>query len=67
MARVWSTDGYLAADGLQGCEVCDEAIQTAQRIADEWGEAVELEDDDGSWLGYQAVDGERPAAQSVPS
>jgi hypothetical protein len=60
MARIYSHDGYLAADGLQGCETCDEALQLAQRIADEWGEAVELEDDDGTWRVYPAdAGGER--------
>ena len=49
MARIYSHDGYVAADGLQGCETCDEALQLACRIADEWDEAVELEDDDGTW------------------
>lgn len=52
MARVYSHDGYIAADGLHGCTVCDEAIQTARRIADEWDEPVELEDDDGNWWVY---------------
>ncbi len=57
MARIWSTDGYLAADGLQGCTVCDEALQMAQRLADEWGEPVELEDDDGDWIIHPTNEG----------
>jgi hypothetical protein len=66
MATIYSHDGYVAADGLQGCETCDEAIQLAHRIADEWGETVELEDDDGTWHVYPTDDnGVRPAATEV--
>lgn len=31
------TNGNLITDGLQGCNVCDEAIQAAERIADRRG------------------------------
>ena len=66
MARIYSHDGYVAADGLQGCTVCDEAWQTACRIADEWGEPVELEDDDGNWRVYPVGDdGVREAADRI--
>lgn len=40
--------------GLQGCDVCDEAIQAAQRIADDRGEDVHLVDDDGEWIVHPA-------------
>jgi hypothetical protein len=65
MARIYSHDGYIAADGLQGCETCDEALQLAQRLADEWGEWVELHDDDGTWRVHPAVDGVRAPADPV--
>ena len=46
MAAIYN---YQTADtissGLQGCKVCDEAIQAARRIAAERGETVVLEDD----------------------
>jgi hypothetical protein len=61
MARIYSHDGYLAADGLQGREVSDLAC----RLADEWGEAVELHDDDGTWRVHPAVDGVRAPADPV--
>lgn len=49
--------------GLQGCNVCDEAIQAAQRIADDRGEPVELIDDDGRWLVHpEDSDGNREDA-----
>jgi hypothetical protein len=67
MVRIYSHDGYVAADGLQGCKTCDEALRLAERLADEWGEAVELEDDDGTWQVFPADDtGVRPAAVEVP-
>lgn len=42
--------GDTITEGLQGCHVCDEAIQTARRIAAERDEPVHLTDDDGEWL-----------------
>ena len=44
----------LIVDGLQGCDVCDKAIQTAKRIADDRGSAVALADDDGYWIVHPA-------------
>lgn len=45
----YETGSELTA-GLQGCNTSDEAIQAAQRLADQRGEDVELWDDDGRWL-----------------
>lgn len=50
MPAIWSLDGYLAADA-EAIEASGEnAIEHAYRIADEWGEPVELCDDTGAWL-----------------
>lgn len=49
MATIYSSDGYEITAGLQGCSVCDEAIQAAYRIAEDRDEEVILEDDDGTW------------------
>lgn len=57
--------GDLIAGGLQGCNVCDAAIQAAQRIADDRGCDVHLEDDDGEWIVHPAVDGAREAADPL--
>ena len=35
--------------GLQGCEMCDEALIAAKEMAAEHGTSVELVDDDGRW------------------
>jgi len=51
--------------GLQGCNVCDEAIQIAQRAADERGENVHLSDDDGEWLVHPEIGGAREAADAL--
>ena len=49
-ASILALDGMLITQGLNtGC-VSDEAIDAAQRIAAERGEAVLLEDYDGLWL-----------------
>lgn len=58
MATIYTTDGETLSDGLQGCDACDEAILAAERIAEERGEDVILEDDDGTWL---VTPGEEPA------
>ena len=50
MATIYDRDGNLLTAGLQGCNVCDEAIIVAQRIANGMGEPVILEDDDGEWI-----------------
>lgn len=66
MARIYSHDGYIAADGLQGCTVCDEALIAARRLADEWDEPVELEDDDGAWYVFpRDATGVRPGRVEV--
>ena len=63
MASIYTTGGDTLSDGLQGCNVCDEAIQSAQRQADQRGTEVVLDDDDGSWLVHPAdEDGEREPA-----
>lgn len=54
MASVYSMDGDEITVGLQGCNVCDAAIRSACRIADQRGESVELHDDDGRWQVYPA-------------
>lgn len=56
-------DGSSLAEGLQGCNVCDEAIQTAERIADRRGESVKLDDDDGCWEVFPARAGKRQPAR----
>jgi hypothetical protein len=50
MASIYTTDGNELTVGLQGCNLCDEAIQAAQRFADDLDTDVELHDDDGRWL-----------------
>lgn len=51
MAEIYSVEtGYTIATDLQGCEVCDEALRMAMRIARERGIIVALSDDDGEWL-----------------
>ena len=68
MASIYSLEGggELAA-GLQGCKVCDEAIQAAQRCADELCTDVHLADDDGDWIVHPACDGSREAADPYRS
>lgn len=51
MAAIYNMlDGTAITQGLQGCSVCDEAIQAARRIAADRGEDVHLVDDDGEWI-----------------
>jgi len=38
------------SEGLQGCRVSDEALQSARAIAASRGEDVVLDDDDGYWM-----------------
>jgi len=57
--------GEEITNGLQGCNVCDEAIQTAERAADERDEPVHLHDDDGEWLVYPRIDGKREPADPM--
>lgn len=49
-ATIYSKDGYELATGLQGIDVCDEALRYAREFASERNEDVILDDDDGSWL-----------------
>lgn len=42
----------IITDGLQGSDVCDEAITAARHAAKERGKPVVLDDDDGVWLVY---------------
>lgn len=62
MAAIYTLDGNELATGLQGCKVCDEAIQSAERHADLLGTDVHLVDDDGEWLVHPARDGKREPA-----
>ncbi len=50
MAAIYSMDGNTITEGLQGCDICDEAIDMAMRMAKEFGEPVLLDDDDGEWI-----------------
>ncbi len=50
MAAIYTLDSETITEGLQGCSVCDEALQIARRIAAERAETVVLDDDDGLWL-----------------
>lgn len=51
MAAIYdATTGETITEGLQGCSRCDEALQTARRLAQERDEPVHLDDDDGEWL-----------------
>lgn len=60
MASIYSVDGNEISLGLQGSDVCDEAWQAAVAIAEERGEPVWLDDDDGEWIIYP--DGSREPA-----
>lgn len=50
MAAIYDTNGEEICDGLQGSEVCDEAIKAAREIAAARNEPVVLYDDDGEWV-----------------
>jgi hypothetical protein len=67
MAAIYDYEtAYTLSDGLQGCNVCDEAIRAAQWTADDRGEDVVLEDDDGVWLVHPADgDGTREPADEL--
>ena len=68
MATIYDyVEGYTLADGLQGSDVCDEAILAAKRRADDRGSAVVLADDDGYWIVYPARgDGSRKITNAGP-
>ncbi len=53
-ASIYDMMGSELTTGLQPSAICDEAILTAQRIADERGEDVHLVDDDGEWIVHPA-------------
>lgn len=62
-ASIYTMDGAELTTGLQGCTVCDEAIDLARRTAAERGEDVHLVDDDGEWIAH--ADGS-PATPYAP-
>ena len=49
MADIYTQNGEEITVGLQGSDVCDEAIRAAKGIARDRGEPVRLEDDDATW------------------
>ena len=49
MAEIYTQNGDEITVGLQGSDVCDEAIQAAKDIAIDRGESVRLEDDGEYW------------------
>ena len=49
IATITDIDGNILSDGLQTCDMCDVAIQSAYRRAEERGEDVILYDADGDW------------------
>ena len=51
MAAIYSyMDDEPLAEGLQGSDVCDEALDMALDLAEEYSEPVLLVDDDGEWI-----------------
>ncbi len=51
MAAIYDIDtGSELTTGLQGCNICNEALQVAEGLADLMGRDVHLVDDDGEWL-----------------
>lgn len=42
--------GEYITQGLGGCNTCDQAIQTARKMAKDRQEPVVLDDDDGQWI-----------------
>lgn len=63
MASIYDVEtGDVLTEGLQGCNTCDEAIQVAQRAADERSADVLLDDDDGEWIVHPTIDGRRKPA-----
>ena len=63
MAAIYDmASGWPITEGLQGCYVCDQAIDMAQEIADEREECVLLDDDDGQWVVHPMRDGVREPA-----
>lgn len=62
MASIYTLDGNELSTGLQGCNTSDEAIQAAERHADNLGADVHLIDDDGEWIVHPRIDGKREMA-----
>lgn len=53
MAEIYDLEnGDEITVGLQGSDVCDEAIRAARNIAADRNETVQLVDDDGTWDVY---------------
>jgi hypothetical protein len=51
MATIYDAETTnIITEGLQGSDVCNEAINAAKRYAKDRGEDVILDDDDGYWL-----------------
>lgn len=51
MAAIYDYEtGGTLTEGLQGSQVCDEAVQIARRMAASRGVPVLLVDDDGDWV-----------------
>jgi hypothetical protein len=64
MAAIYTINGNELCAGLQGCNTCDEALQAAERYADDLEADVHLIDDDGEWIVHPAVDGNREPADA---
>ena len=51
MAEIYDVqNGHEITVGLQGCSVCDDAINAARQIARDTNQPVHLVDDDGEWI-----------------
>jgi hypothetical protein len=61
MAAIYTLEGNELSAGLQGCNVCDEAIQAAKRFAQQLGTDVHLVDDDGEWIVHPTDEAADPA------
>lgn len=62
MASIYTTEGNELCAGLQGCNTSDEAINAAERHADNLGTDVHLIDDDGEWIVHPKINGVREPA-----
>lgn len=58
----YTTSEHLS-EGLQGCNTCDHALQTARRTAAQRNEPVVLDDDDGTWIVEPDGNCRRPTEQ----
>jgi len=67
MAEIYDfTTGEKLTEGLQGSNVCNEAIRAAKNIASDIGEPVRLVDDDERWDVYpdgRVEEGEAPPVE----